>query len=262
MELFRLARTLAPPGKIRAVFASRNWERRRLDGTLPPCRRDAGAPGRDAFHPSPLLHSFNPKSESPKPERSPISEFRSRSRRRRRWFAHAAGQGSPFGLRPSDFFRISGLRPSDFALPSRSTDRNRQLETSTLNLETPLPAERASLRVVPGSAVVSTASSLAVADLPTGRRRSREGRVPPASHSPLIQSETRIPETRKKPDVRIPKPFTATTEIVRPRCRSRLAFRPSAFGFLSDFGASAFGFRAPLTLLREQPATCNLKLPT
>ncbi len=95
---------------------------------------------------------------------------------------------------------------------------------------------RASPRAAPGSAVVSTASCLAIAAPPAGRRRSREGHVPTASHFSPAESEIRIPESRKKPEYQNPKPFMATTEMVRPRCRSRLALRPSDFLRLSDFG--------------------------
>jgi len=104
---------------------------------------------------------------------------------------------------------------------------------------------RASARAALGSAVVSTASCQAVTALPAGRRRSQAGRVPTASHSLHAESEIRFPETRKKPDLRNPKRFRATTEMVRQRCRSRLALRPSGFGFLSALGFrfSEFAYR-------------------
>ncbi len=155
------------------------------------------APGRNTFHPCPILHAINPKSESPNPERSPSSEIRNRSRRRRKWFGHAADQGSSFGLL-SDF----GLRPSDFTPPTLHRPP-RQLETFNLQLETPLPVGRASPRAAPGSAVVSTASCLAVAAPPAGRQRSREERVLFLHSIPSPNSQE--PKSIRNPNPRIPK---------------------------------------------------------
>jgi len=96
----------------------------------------------------------------------------------------------------------------------------------------------------PANAVVSTARYLAVFAKPAGRRCSREGRVPPASHSPPDESEIRILEIRRKPELRNRKQLTRIREPAD-NASSPVIIRPSDFGFLSALGfrPSEFAYR-------------------
>ncbi len=105
--------------------------------------------------------------------------------------------------------------------------RNRQLETSNLNLETLFPAGRASSRVVSGSAVISTASCLAVFVTPARRRRSRRDAFHPRPILLPMNPKSESPKEARNPN---------SETIHTGERRSATMSRPSAILRTSSIG--------------------------